>query len=447
MSAGLRGPAADDGEGGRLRVLFLSWRDLGHPEAGGAEAFLEHVSRDLARRGHEVDVFTARYPGSARDETLDGRRFRRRGGRFGVYGRAALELLRRRGDYDVVVDVQNGVPFWAPLFTDATVVNLVHHVHRELWAEVFGPVRSRLGWWLESRLSPRVYRRCRYLVVSHATEQELVGLGVDRDRVTVVYSGREPAPETDAVDPDPAPSLVVLGRLVPHKRVELAISAVARLRAAYPGLTLSVVGHGWWAPQLAAHAAEQGVSDAVRFIGFVDEQTKNRTLASSWLNLLPSVKEGWGLAIIEAAALGVPSVAFREARGTTESIVDGTTGLLVGDEAGFVDAIGDLLGDDARRLSMGGKARTFSEQFTWPTTTDAVELLLRSAAVVGDERLVDRRGGLGGAEVDDGEREGAGEQAADERTQHDGDDGHARVTLVRHAHPAFGPAAPEVPEP
>ena len=277
-----------------------------------------------------------------------------------------------------MVDVQNGLPFWAPLFTDAPVVNLVHHVHREQWPEVFGPLRARLGWWLESWLSPRVYARSRYLVVSHATKLELTELGVDRDRIDVVYNGREPLPDRATVAQDSRPSLVVLGRLVPHKRVELAISAMAALREQHPSLVLSVVGHGYWLPQLQDYAASIGASEHVRFLGFVDEDIKDKVLAASWLNLLPSVKEGWGLAIIEAAAHGVPSIAFRDAGGTTESIIDGTTGLLVDDESHFVAAIGELLTDRVRRAEMGAKAKTFSEQFTWQATTDEVETLLRA---------------------------------------------------------------------
>jgi glycosyltransferase involved in cell wall biosynthesis len=381
MSAGFdeaagRGDAED--KGARLRVLFLSWRDRGHPEAGGAEAFLDYVSRDLAARGHDVHVFTAHYPGARLDETLDRRRFRRRGGRFSVYPRAAVEVVRRRGRFDVVIDVQNGLPFWAPLFTRTPVVNLVHHVHREQWPEVFGPLRARLGWWMESWLAPHLYRRSRYIVVSHATKLELTELGVDRDRIDVVYSGRDPLVESVPVAQDEEPSLVVLGRLVPHKRVELAISAMAALREQHPGLVLSVVGHGYWLPQLEDYAASVGATAHVRFLGFVDEDVKNSVLAAAWLNLLPSVKEGWGLAIIEAAAHGVPSVAFRDASGTTESIIDGTTGLLVGDEAEFVAAVGELLADRVRRQDMGAKAKAFSEQFTWQATTDEVERLLRA---------------------------------------------------------------------
>jgi glycosyltransferase involved in cell wall biosynthesis len=368
-----------DGAAGRpLRVLFLSWRDHGHPEAGGAETFLDHVSRQLVARGHQVTVITASYPGSASEEVLDGRRFLRCGGRFSVYPHALRRLRQLGRDVDVVVDVQNGVPFWSPLVSQAPVVNLVHHVHRQQWPEVFSPLWARFGWWLESRVAPRVYNQSAYVVVSQATRDELVGLGVDQARTTVIYNGHDPVSQPGPSEVSDVPSLVVLGRLVPHKRVELALETVARLRPRHPGLVLQVVGHGYWHDELVATAERLGVSDAVRFHGFVDDDVKDALLASSWVNLLPSLKEGWGLAVIEAGALGVPSIAFREASGTTESVVDGETGFLVDDVDGLVAAADLLLLDPTLRKELGEAAREFAEGFSWEATGAHVEAVLRN---------------------------------------------------------------------
>src|SRR3954462_10591174 len=135
----------------RMRVVLLNWRDSGHPEGGGAESFCEPVASGLAALGHDVTVRGARSPGAPADEVIDGVAYVRRGGRFTVYPRAALALARRRRAFDVVIDVQNGMPFWAPLFTRALVVNVTHHLHREQWTAVFGPTLGRVGWWLESR--------------------------------------------------------------------------------------------------------------------------------------------------------------------------------------------------------------------------------------------------------------------------------------------------------
>jgi len=361
-----------------LRILLLNWRDSGHPEGGGAESFCERVASGLAALGHEVTVRCARYPGAAPEETVDGVAYVRRGGRFTVYPRAALALVRqRRRGYDVVLDVQNGMPFWAPLFTRALVVNVTHHLHREQWTAVFGRTLGRVGWWLESRLAPRVYRRCRYLTVSAATRSDLVAVGVDADRVGVVYSGLD-APvlpvDTAAWPRSPQPSVVVLGRLVPHKRVELAIDAVAAL----PGATLTVVGHGYWEPQLRAYAERLGVGDAVTFAGYVDDVTKHRLLAAAWVHALPSVKEGWSLAVVESAAHGTPTVAFRSAGGPTESVLDGETGLLADDLTGFAVALRRLLTEPALRESMGRAARVHAARFSWPATAAAVETELRA---------------------------------------------------------------------
>ncbi len=163
---------------------MLSWRDEHHPEAGGAEVFLHRVTTSLAARGHEVTVMSARYPGSLADEVTEGRRMLRQGGRFTVYPRGVVAALRAGWLYDVILDVQNGVPFWSPLVTRTPVVNVVHHVHREQWPEVFEPTRARLGWWLESRVAPTVYRGARYVAVSQATRDDLVACGVDGSRIS-----------------------------------------------------------------------------------------------------------------------------------------------------------------------------------------------------------------------------------------------------------------------
>ena len=221
-----------------LRILVLTWRDGDHPEAGGAEVYVERTTQALADRGHTVTVFTAAFPGAPATVQRGRVRIIRRGGRFLCYLRGLQYVRRRRRDVDVVVDVHNGVPFWSPLVSRAPVVSLVHHVHRDQWPIIFGPVLGRLGWLLESRLAPLVYRHCQYVTVSQATRDELAALGVDRARVAITYSGNDLPPDLDdyaRVARSHDPSLMVLGRLVPHKHVETAIDLVATLRVPVPG--------------------------------------------------------------------------------------------------------------------------------------------------------------------------------------------------------------------
>ena len=374
--------SADPVQGRRPRVLFLAWRDRSHPEGGGSETFVERMAQAMSDGGWDATVLCAAYPGAAREEQLGSVRFVRRGGRYSVYLRAALHVLGRRDRYDAIVDVQNGVPFWTPLLTGAPVIVLVHHVHKEQWPVVFGPARARLGWWLESRVAPVVYRRSRYVTVSEATRSELAGLGVDPAHVQVIYAGNDLPHELDVGGGEgrhEPPSVVILGRLVPHKRVDFAIDTLASLRERFPTLTLDVVGSGYWQDALRDHARRLGVAGAVRFRGFVGEATKHRLLAEASVNLMPSLKEGWGLAVVEAAAQGTPSVAFRAAGGTAESVVHGETGLLADDPAQFTEHVALLLGDPALRDEMGAAARRHARRFTWTATGEQFRVVVESA--------------------------------------------------------------------
>ncbi len=274
-------------------VLLLNWRDTGHPDGGGSEVYAERLADGLAGRGHRVTLFTAHYAGAPSEQRrTSGVRVLRRGGRLGVYARAAQAY--RRGDLgapDVIVEVQNGMPFLASLWARrCPVVILVHHVHREQWPVVFGPVRARLGWWLESRIAPWVNRGHRYVAVSEVTRAELVALGIDPRQTEVVHNGAIP-PAAHDVRRTSHPRLLVLGRLVPHKRVEIAIAAVDELRAEFPDIELVIAGRGWWEPELRDLVERQGLGQWVRFAGFVSEQERHRALREQ-LGLTGAVAEG-----------------------------------------------------------------------------------------------------------------------------------------------------------
>ena len=394
----------------KVDVLFLNWRDLSHPEGGGSERYVHRIAEGLAADGLRVGLLCAAHPRAPGRETVGGVRVVRRGGRLTVYLHGLAQVARGRPG--LVVDVQNAVPFASPLVTRRPVVVLVHHVHREQWPILFGRFAGAVGWWVESVVAPLVYRGCRYVTVSEATAAELGGLGVARERITVVRNGTDPVPAT-AAGTDPAPRLVVLGRLVPHKRVEHAVEAVARLADRHPGLRLDVVGEGWWEGTLRARAAELGVADRVVFHGFVDEPTKHDLLAGAWVHVCPSVKEGWGIAVVEAAGHGVPTVAYRSAGGLRESVQDGRTGVLVDDLDGLVAAVDRLLTDADARRELGGAARSAAGCHTWTASVRAFRAVL-AAAGAGSAHAVGDLGGrrLRGRGVR-GHRGGGGEHRGD----------------------------------
>ncbi len=370
----------DNGAGSRpRRLLILNWRDMRHPEGGGSEVYVEQIAHLLHGKGYQVTLFSAQSPGTPRREDSDGLHFVRRGGHLTVYLWAAvLQLLGRLGRPDVVLEVQNGMPFLARLYTRKPVVVLVHHVHREQWP-VVGPLLSRVGWFLESRVAPAVNRHSRYIAVSGVTKVELGDLGVSPDRVTVACNGVPPAPALEGVRRSRAPRLVVLSRLVPHKQIEHAITCVSLLRRDFPDLTLVVMGSGWWHDELVAHAERCAVLDRVVFAGHVEDLAKHRELARAWVHLMPSLKEGWGLSIVEAATHATPSIAYYSAGGVQESIQDGVTGLLALDLPEFVECTRTLLLDEELRTALGTKAETRSRDFSWGTTAQLIDETLSGA--------------------------------------------------------------------
>ena len=372
-------------------VLLLCWRDTGHPQGGGSETYLQRIGGQLAASGIAVTLRTARYPGAPRREVVDGVQISRAGGRYSVYVWALLAMAGARlrlGPLgrvrpDVVVDTQNGLPFLARLVYGRRVVVLVHHCHREQWP-VAGPVTGRLGWFVESTLSPRVHRRNQYLTVSLPSARDLVALGVDNARIAVVRNGLDEAPPQSLSGPRAArPRVVALSRLVPHKQIEDAVEAVAELRSRIPTLHLDIVGGGWWGQRLVDHVHRLGIADAVTFHGHVDDVTKHHVLQSSWVQVLPSRKEGWGLAVVEAAQHKVPTIGYRSSGGLSDSIVDGVTGILVDSHDELVDRLEQLLSDPVQRTQLGAKAQVRSAEFSWRQSADAMRGVL-AAVQAGD---------------------------------------------------------------
>jgi glycosyltransferase involved in cell wall biosynthesis len=375
---------------GTLRaVLLLCWRDTGHPQGGGSETYLQRIGAQLAAAGVAVTLRTARYPGSARREVIDGVRISRAGGRYSVYVWALLAMAAARlrmgplgaARPDVVVDSQNGLPFLARLIYGRRVAVLVHHCHREQWP-VAGRVLGRVGWFVESWLSPRLHRDNQYVTVSLPSARDLVGLGVGNERIAVVRNGLDEAPVASLGGPRAAsPRVLVLSRLVPHKQIEDAMAAVAQLRPSIPGLHLDIVGGGWWWRRLVDHAARLGIGDAVTFHGHIDDVTKHHVMQQSWVHVLPSRKEGWGLAVVEAAQHAVPTIGYRSSGGLADSIVDGVTGVLVDSRAELVNRLEQLLADPVLRDQLGAKAQARSAEFSWQQSADGMRAVLESMVI------------------------------------------------------------------
>ena len=349
-----------------MHVLFCNWRDTRNPEGGGSERYVETMARGLVERGHHVTIACAAHDDAPRDEVIDGVRFVRRGTKLDIYAITALRVLMRRyGRIDLVVDVQNGLPFFTRLVTRKPVVVLVHHVHREQWPVVHPGLVGRIGWWIESRLAPRIYRA---VEVCRRVELDASRAGRPRDR---------PRPHHDRAQRQrrrarrwmpsaiPSPACASSAAWCRTSRSSTRSTPWPHCIEEHPSATLDVIGTGWWEGVLRDHADAAGVGDAVQFRGFADERSKHELLARAWLLVLPSLKEGWGLVVGEAGSHGTPTIAYSTAGGTTESIAHKDSGLLVDDRAALIEAVADLVDNSEFREFLGDGARRMSHAFTW----------------------------------------------------------------------------------
>jgi len=363
------------------RITFLSWRDTGHPDGGGSERYVQEIAERLARRGHVVTILCASYPDAAADSIDKGVRVRRRGGRLTVYLHGLRFLLSAEGRaQDVVIDVVNGLPFAARLVRRRAILVLIHHVHREQWRMIYPGLRGKLGWSIESRLVPALYRKTLHVTVSESTRLDLIGLGVRADLIRVVRNGVD----TDAFQVprsrSSTPRLCVLARLVPHKQIEHALEIVANLVVEMPRLHLDIVGKGWWSDRLQERTRQLGICDHVTFHGFLDPEQRDRELSQAWLMLAPSAKEGWGIAIMEAAAVGTPTLAYRSGGGVTEAIVNGRTGFLAGNFAELLALTRQVLTDAPLRRVLSTSAAQRAHAFSWDTTANEFARVIAEAA-------------------------------------------------------------------
>jgi glycosyltransferase involved in cell wall biosynthesis len=363
------------------RILFLNWRDRSNPAAGGAEAYAEQIARRFARAGALLTLFTSTYQDVPPYDWADEYLVVRKGGRFGVYLAAARHLKRHGPQYDAVVDFQNGIPFFAPLWAPAgaAVTCVVHHVHQAQFDMYFRWPANRVGRLLEGIVSRRVYRDCPLIAVSPSTRAEMRHQLGFRGPVHIVPNGVDQLPPS-SVRRSPAPAIAVVTRLVPHKRLHLLVEAVPEILRRWPDLRVDIAGTGPARAALLAQVRELGLEQAVVLPGRISEQAKSDLLSRAWLTVAPSLAEGWGLTVLEANTVGTPAVAY-DVPGLRDSVRDEVTGWLVPPGPGLAGALInalDELTDPGRQRVIAGQAQAWASRFSWDASTERLASVLLS---------------------------------------------------------------------
>ncbi|AVV45726.1 glycosyltransferase family 4 protein [Streptomyces sp. ID05-04B] len=379
----------------RTNVLFLNWRDPAHPQAGGAEAYAYEIARRLTGANARVTLFASRFPGSRAEESADGVRVLRGGGTFGVYAAAAVHLLKNRHTYDAVVDFQNGIPFFSPLFTPRWTPDIcvIHHIHQKQFDLFFRWPMNTVGRLLEKQISRWVYHGRAIVVVSPSSREGVRAELGFHNPIYLVPNGSPKAPSA-RVDRAATPTITVVSRMTPQKRVDLLLRALPELRRRWPGLRVDLAGDGSELPNLRRLASALGLDSTVEFHGHVSEERKRTLLGRAWLTVVPSVAEGWGLTVIEANSLGTPALAF-DVPGLRDAIQHGHNGWLLPTDttlaAGIATALTELGDADARERT-ADRCRTWSARFSWDDSAERLaQVVLEESRRVRRHRRSRRR--------------------------------------------------------
>jgi len=344
-----------------IRILHLI-TDL---DRGGAERIVVELAAHHDRRAFAVSVAWLRGAGTLRGE-LEG---------LGVptaplapaNARGLRERIRREG-IDLLHSHLIRADLLAGAFASASGgppwVTTKHNTH--YFRGLRRPYR-----WIDGA---RNRRAARVVAVSEAVRAHYIRTErLEESTIDVIPNGITPS---GAVEDAAAPAIrerarallgadkdaavvIQVGSLMRQKGHGVALAAVARLAGEGRGVTLAVVGAGALAPVLAARSRRLGIEDRVRFLG--ERADVRYLLHGADLFLLPSLWEGFGLALLEAMDAGLPVVASRVG-GIPEVVRDGETGLLVpaGDSDALAHAMARLLADvdGRRRMGEAGRLRT-----------------------------------------------------------------------------------------
>lgn len=352
-----------------MRILVINWEDRTNPFAGGAETNLHEIFSRIAQAGHEVVLLVSHFEGAKQRETLDGLDVHRYG-HFKTFNYEMPIYYRRhlaRGNFDIVIDDINKVPFCTPKWINRPIIAIAHHFFgKAVYQEVAWPYATYIYLW--EKVIGWAYRNTPFIAVSEHTKSEIIEKGIPEELIHIVHNGVDPRQYhlDEAVPKNETPLIVHFGRLKKYKSVDVVIRAMAIVKDTFADAKLLIIGEGDDRPRLEGIVRELNLQNWVTFTGFTDRLEVVRYLHRSWVVVNGSIKEGWGLTVIEANACETPVIAA-DSPGLRESVLDGETGWLVpyGDVDAFAAKISHVLSNHEDRHQKAQKARQWSQNFLW----------------------------------------------------------------------------------
>lgn len=355
-----------------MKIIIFNWRDIKNPLSGGAEISLFEHAKYWKEKGAEVVWFAASYNKAKPNEIIDGIKTIRKGSPYTVHILAAYYYLTGKlGKPDIVIDSFHGIPFFSLFYIPRKkIIALINEIAGKIWFVNANLFIATLGFYLE-KIALYVYRSLSFITGSESTRNELIATGIQSKSISVVHHGTHILTMPSSIKKEAIPTIIFLGRVTKDKGIQDALDAYKKIKLKVPSVQLWIAG-GEEKQGLLTELLEQ-ISDndrkAIKYFGFVDDKTKFELFKKSWLLIHPSIKEGWGLTVIEAASQGTPTIGYK-VPGLVDSVQSGKTGLLA--TPGSIEELASsamlLLSDKTLYNKLSKNAVQWSKQFTWESS-------------------------------------------------------------------------------
>ncbi len=361
-----------------MNILIFSWRGPGHPYAGGAELVSHEHAKSWIKKGHSVTLFTSYFKGAKQEEHLDDVKIIRSGHAILMVQIRAFfwYLLINKERFDVVVDEFHGLPFFTPIFVRSKKIAWIHEIAGNVWKYNWLPfpinlIVSLFGPTCELLIFKLFYKNTPFLTFANSIKNDLIEVGIAGKNIKVINHGVNILKSKK--NKNKTFTVIFLGVLARDKGIEDALLAVKLLKDKVKDLKFWIIGKGEpsYTTYLKSKVSSLGIKNITYFWGFVDNRKKFDLLKKSSVLIHPSLREGWGLVVIEAAAMGTPTVGYNIS-GLKDSILNNKTGLLCRENnpKDLFKNIMLLYENDSLYKKLSSNCLSWSKNFSWDKSTN-----------------------------------------------------------------------------
>ena len=368
-----------------MNILILNWKDIKHPQVGGAEIIVYELAKRMVEKGDRVTWFCRSFKGGNKKDNIEGIEIVRRGSLYSVYIHAVLYYLLLKKKPDIVIDMSNTIYWQTPLWVrKSKIIAYLNQLAKEVFDWEYSPFLAKLGKIIE-KLQYATYKKITFICYANSTKRDLIDYGIPGKNIHTFPLGLDHTRYKPGKK-SKYPLFLCVSRLVRMKRTDLAIEAFAQVVKEYKSARLAIVGYGYERGRLEKSVDEMKLGKSVYFVDknnlFFTKSVKDqkvKIMQRAWCLLFPSVKEGWGMTVTECAACGTPSI-VTDVTGLRDSVIKDKTGIIVSANPSAYEIARQmmmLIENDRMREGFSKNAIEWAGEFNWERSFEEFYSLIK----------------------------------------------------------------------